>query len=38
MELDKSADAGEVVLIGGLLGCRGGGHVVGEESKRGNGV
>ncbi len=34
VKTDKSADAGEVVRIGGLRGCRGGGHGVGGKTVR----
>jgi hypothetical protein len=34
VEMDKSADAGEVICIGGLRGCRGGGHGVGGVNVR----
>jgi hypothetical protein len=34
VELDKSADAGNIVQVGGLRGCCGGGHGVGEVSIR----
>ncbi len=35
VELDKSADAGEVVCVGGLRGCRGGGKCGGWGEHKG---
>jgi hypothetical protein len=34
VELDKNTDAGEVICIGGLRECSGGGHGVGEVNTR----